>query len=313
MTTYIIHYPDNSSHSGTRINKVITCNCLVTCNSELLKIATHDNLHNIKVIEVNVTDSRVYIFEEDGSKLTSGEKGIETPEISKKLYPEEKKYLMLYDDSCQSYNYDELKNMILQLHDIPTTWKIITQPDCTVYTYDSQANLFKASNGSTLSEELTKHFSANYKLVMHFCEDLNNPAKTFTKEMCSEQLISQNISVKHVQTYLLHLSNSKKLVYVPEQFKNIYLIDILCNDKKVGELNEIGLYYNNHIVMNSIGEPYESFKVIMKHVRKTIAKNIEHDPKPFLMHKLNEWKVKIEQCNDKVTIINYMSSLNITF
>lgn len=310
MTTFIIHCPVQTKSNGTKIGHVITCNSLDKLKMELLNNVTNDNINNIKVIGIN---GECYMFhmDESGGYFSSGNNIIEVPEVMKKLFPTQTKYIMLFNDSCQSYNYNGLKDMISQLQDIPFTWKIITQPDCIVYTYDPQSNLFKASNGSALPNELTKHLSTNYKLIMHFYEDLNNPTNTIQKVMCLEQFASKNKSVEHVKTYLMHLA--QKLKYIPSDHKNLYRIDIICNDEKVGEINEVGLYYNHNLVTNSLYEPFESFKVIMKSVKEIIANNIKENPKPTLMHKLNELKTMIDNCSDKEKLNCYLNNLNMIF
>lgn len=310
MTTYIITCPVQTKSNGTKVGHVITCYSLDKLKSELFKIATQDNINNLKVIGMN-GDVYTFIIDESGGYFRSGDNVIEVPEVMKKLYQTKSNYLMLFDNSCQSYDYNGLKEMILQLRDIPATWKIITQPECIVYTYDPQTNMFKASNGMTLPDELTKHLSTNYKLIMHYYEDLNNPVKTLQKEICSEQFFSKNKSVEHIKTYLIHLAISQKLKYIPSEYKNLYQIDIMCNDEKLGEINEVGLYYNHSLVMNSVGEPYESFKVTIRSVKQIVAKNIKENPKPVLMHKLNELKVKIENCTDKEKLNGYLAALNI--
>lgn len=217
---------------------------------------------------------------------------------------------MLFDDSCQIYDYNGLKDMILLIRNIPSTWKIISQPDRTVYTYDPQTNLFKASNGSKLPDELTKHLSNNYKLIMHFYEDLNNPIKTFQKEMCPEQFVSKDNSIYNVKTYLMYLTNSQKLKYEPSEHAKLYRVDIIRNDEKVGEINEIGLYFNNILVMSSLGELFQSFKKIMQSVKEIVAKNIKENPKPVLMHKLNELNTVINNCTDKDKLYGYLTTIN---
>jgi len=309
MTSFIITYPAQTTSNGTKYGQVITCNTLDKLKSELLNVVTHDNITNIKVLGMN-GDVYTFIFDESGGYLSSGNNIIEVPDVIQKMYPKQKNYLMLFNDSCQMYDYNGLKETILQLVDIPPTWKIISQPECTVYTYDSQANLFKASNGSKLPDELTKHLSTTYKLIMHFYEDLNNPVKTFQKELCPEQFVSKDNSVDNVKTYLMYLTNSQKLKYEPSEHAKLYRIDVMRNDKKVGEINETGLYFNHCLAMNSLGEPFESFKVTMKTVNQIVAKNIKENPKPVLVHKLNELKVLIENCSDKEKLHEYLTTIN---
>ena len=79
---------------------------------------------------------------------------------------------------------------------------------------------------------------------------------------------------------------------------------------KIGEINEVGLYFNHCLAMNSLGEPFESFKVTMKTVNQIVAKNIKENPKPVLVHKLNELKVLIENCSDKEKLHEYLTTIN---
>jgi len=309
MTSFIITYPAQTTQNGTKYGQVITCNTLDKLKSELLKVVTNENIKNIKVIGMN-GDIYTFNFDESGGYLTSGNNIIEVPDVIKNLYQEKKQYLVLFDDSCQIYDYNGLKDMILLIRNIPSTWKIISQPDRTVYTYDPQTNLFKASNGSKLPDELTKHLSNNYKLIMHFYEDLNNPIKTFQKEMCPEQFVSKDNSIYNVKTYLMYLTNSQKLKYEPSEHAKLYRVDIIRNDEKVGEINEIGLYFNNILVMSSLGELFQSFKKIMQSVKEIVAKNIKENPKPVLMHKLNELNTVINNCTDKDKLYGYLTTIN---
>jgi hypothetical protein len=308
MTTFIIHYPDNQTSHGTKINKVITCSSLEMLKSELLKIVTMDNLHDIKVIKITGYDSAMYTFDDDASYICSDKNIIKTPEIQNKLFPMAGKYLMLYNDSCQMYDYNGLKEAVKLLRDIPPTWKIITQPDCTVYTYDPVLNLFKSSNNTVLPAELTSHLAVNYKLIMHFYEDLNNPDKTYTKEMCQEKFVSKSISAENIRTYLTQLANTQKLKYEPSEHKNLYLIDVLCNDEKIGEINVVGLCFKGNIVTSTLGEPYESFKQIMKGVKETVELN--RDPKKPVMEKLNKMLRSMEMCEDKQKFKDWLKELN---
>lgn len=288
MSTYIIHYPTGTTSFGSKTNNVITCNSIDMLQTELSKVVTKDNLNQIKVIKIHHDRTYVYVFAKDGMCLSSdpGVLLIETPEIYKKLNPSSiQNYLMIFGDSCQSYDYEGLKNMISMLVNIPPEWKIITQPDCTVYTYEPKENLFTSSNGSTLPRELTSHLETFYKLVFHFYS--NDMTTTHQKEMCQEKFYSRTKSFDNIQTYLMHLFSSRKLQYIPNEFNNLYRIDIMCNNDKLGEINEVGLYYNNLIVSNSIGEPYESFKTIMKSTKDKLN---FLESKKTLLQKLEEFR-----------------------
>ena len=120
MTSFIITCPAQTTPNDTKYVQLNKCNKLDKLKSDLLKVVTNENIKNIKVIGMN-GDIYTFNFDESGGYLTSGNNIIEVPDVIKNLYQEKKQYLVLFDDSCQIYDYNGLKYMILLIRTIPST------------------------------------------------------------------------------------------------------------------------------------------------------------------------------------------------
>lgn len=308
MSTFIIHYPNGTTSSGTKINEVITCHSIETLKTSLLKIVTLDNYSNIQIIEIDHGVSSIYTFDDDASHIRSERNSIKTSEIEDKLYPDTNKYLVLYDDSCQVYDYDGLKEALLLLRDIPPNWKVISQPDCIVFTYNPQLNLLESSNKLiVLPAELTAHLVSEYKLVVYYYNNLDDPATSHYTEINSVN-ISGKESCTTMSDYLSRVAISQIIHNKILDYKNLYRINILCNDEKIGEINEVGLYYKENLLAAILSEPFESLKCIMKNIKETVEMN--KDPRSHILNKLRKMKNVAETCGDKEKLKELLKDLN---
>jgi hypothetical protein len=236
---------------------------------ELEIVVTSKNIKTIKVVEDedygNIVTISNYWFYHDGSYLHLGwcplVATFPTPSIKQKLDAEKnnppqniqttkinENYLLIKDNDVQEKSFDdlqkELSKMLLSEIQKITLYNLA---DKIIYKFSTQKILFESNNSKTLSDELTKHLTCIYKMLIVSAEDPNNPFKLTKKYICEKKVLIQDNESLELSQY-----RRNQLVSHGSEFKfdglfkgHLVRIFLIKNNIIIGEINNAGLFHKN--------------------------------------------------------------------
>jgi hypothetical protein len=267
---------ENSWYS-TEIELVSRLERIVTLeNYQKTKVKVFDNSHHWLGYYC-FSASGTHLFLEDDCK-----KQILTPTINQKLNaelsnnspqsvqpiktnekPQTQNYLLIKDNEIQEKSFDDIQKEVsrMSLVDIQKI-TLYNLADKVTYNFSTQKALFESKDGKTLSDELTKHLSCTYKMLIVSAEDPNNPFKLTKKYMCEQKVLlkppfSDVSEYDEMNSYRINQSviNGGEFK-VDGLFKgHLVRIFLIKNNTIIGGINHCGIFYKGrHKVPTGSGE-----------------------------------------------------------
>jgi len=188
------------------------------------------------------------------------------------------------------------------------------------YKYSPQKFLFKSKDGNmTLSDELTKHLTCTYKMLIFSAENPNNPFELTRKYVCEKKVLIQDDEFLEMNKY-----RKDQLVVKGGKFnfnelfkRHLIRIYLIKNNSIIGEFNDRGLFYKNcfKIVDLHTGEFYKCQKAIksyIDHVCEFREKPFEEIEKIYCRMKINNnvYLTALNMPNNVNDMINIMIKAN---
>jgi hypothetical protein len=294
---------------------------------ELEKVVTRENIKTINVFgRVDTACPKNYYLSHDGSRLHSDKDPygdvIPTPGIKQKLDAESKKnppqnvqtyttnekpqqqnvepiktnekpqpknYLLIKDNYVKEKSFDDLKKEVSQmsLDEIEKT-TIYDLGAKVSFKYSLQKLLFEMNEGVTFSDELTKHLTCTYKMLILSAEDPNEPFELTKKCICEKKVLILNDEYIEMSKY-----RKDQLVESGGEFKvdglfkgHLVRIFLIKNNAIIGEINERGIFYKTNfkgrIASGEFMKCHEAMKSYIDYVNEFRKKPLEEIRKIYL-------------------------------
>ena len=153
-------------------------------------------------------------------------------------------FLLIKDNEAQEKSFVDMQTEVskMSLEEIQKIiiYDIVAKIN---YKYSSEKLLFVSKDDKTLSDELTKHLTCTYKMLIVSAEDLNNPFKLTRRYICETKVsINGDCEYNEMHRYFTGPIGFKYDELFKEHLVRIY---VLKNNVIICEINNSGMSHKN--------------------------------------------------------------------